>query len=145
LSLPRLFVAAQQGSAAWRGNEEPAAAASLARIAAQERALDGLMDCVRARRSRFLFLHDFLITDLVAGRAPARRAMLERRRTTVEDAGGTFIDLSQQFAAEAGVSWFNDYVHLSRVAHARVADLVCRQLTAADAATAASVAEFNPR
>ncbi len=134
LSLPRLFIAGQQGGASWRDNEGPAASASLARIAAQEAALNHLMDCVRARRARFLFLHDFLITDLVAGRSPERRAMLDHRRAAVEAGGGTFIDLSHEFGAEVGVSWFNDYVHLSRLAHARVADLICRRLTGADGA-----------
>jgi hypothetical protein len=143
-SLPRLAVAGQQGGESWRGNEIPAAAASLARIGAQEAALHGFMDCVHQRRSRLLFLHDSLVTDLVAGRTPERAAMLAHRRAAVEAAGGTFVDLAQEFAPEAGVTWFNDYVHLSRVAHERVADLACR-LTMDAAPAARTSAAPAPR
>ena len=51
--------------------------------------------------------------------------MLDSRRAVVEAGGGTFINLVDQFAADAGVAWFNDYGHLSAIAHQRVADLVC--------------------
>ena len=68
-------------------------------------------------------------TDLVAGRDPDRAAMLARRRTAVEGAGGMFIDLYTRFADEAGIAWFNDYLHPSLIVHERVADLVCRQFS----------------
>jgi hypothetical protein len=125
--LPRLFIAGQQGSEQWRRNEVSAAAASLYRIDAQASALEELIRCASSRGARFLFLHDFLVTDMVSGRTPDRAAMLEHRRAAVEGAGGRFVDLLQVFSAEAGVAWFNDYVHLSRVAHRRVADLACAQ------------------
>ena len=127
ISIARLFIISQQGSEPWRRNVAAAAAASQARIEEQASAIDGLMRCTRSRGARFLFLHDFLVTDMVAGREPDRAAMLSRRRAAVEVAGGTFVDLFEVFATQAGVAWFNDYVHPSLVAHERIADLVCRQ------------------
>ncbi len=131
LTFARLFVASEQGPAQWRHSQAPAAAASLAGIDAQTAALDGLMECARARQARFVFLHDFLVTDMVAGRDPDRAAMLAQRRATVERAGGTFVDLLETFGAEAGIAWFNDYVHPSVVAHERIAELACRLMTTA--------------
>ena len=127
LSMARLFIVAEQGIEPWRRTQAPAAAASLARIDAQASALDGLVQCARSRDARFLFLHDFLVTDLVGGRGPDRAAMLARRRAVVEAAGGTFVDLLDVFNAEAGIAWFNDYVHPSLFAHERIADLACRR------------------
>jgi hypothetical protein len=125
LSLPRIFVGGRQGIEPWRRNVGPAAAASLERIDAQAQALEGLMRCALARRARFVFLHDFLVTDLPAGRDRDRAAMLERRRAVVEAGGGRFVDLLGAFGGEAGVAWFNDYVHLSLVAQRRLAGLAC--------------------
>lgn len=125
LTVARLFIVGEQGSEPWRRSQAPAAAASLAQIDAQQEALAGLIDCARSRRAGFLFLHDFLVTDLVAGRDVDRAAMLERRRAVVEAAGGTFVDLAAVFAEEAGVAWFNDYVHPSLIAHERTAELAC--------------------
>jgi hypothetical protein len=51
--------------------------------------------------------------------------MLERRRAVVEAGGGRFVDLLGAFGGEAGVAWFNDYVHLSLVAQRRLAGLAC--------------------
>jgi hypothetical protein len=133
LSLPRLFVVGQQGGQAWQESIVSAAQASFARLDEQAAAIEGLMQCVRTRGGRFLYLHDFLVTDLGMQRSPERAAMLERRRDAVTKGGGTFVDLSQVFAADAGISWFNDYVHLSTIAHERVADLVCGQFAQPDA------------
>ncbi len=124
-SVARLLIVAEQGIEPWRRNQASAAAASLARIGAQAAALDDLAQCARSRHARFLFLHDFLVTDLLAGRDRDRAAMLARRRAVVEAAGGTFVDLLAVFGAEAGVSWFNDYVHPSLIAHERIANLAC--------------------
>ena len=125
LSVPRLVVAAQQGSEAWHHNVQAAASGSLGHIEAQRAALVELMHCAHARGARFLFLHDFLVSDLNSGRGPERSEMLRRRREVVVDGSGTFVDMLQTFAAEAGVSWFNDYVHLSVPAHERVASFAC--------------------
>jgi len=127
LAIAQLMVVAPQGIGPWHNNQVSASAASLARIDLQVSALDGLMQCVRTRGARFLFLHDFLVTDLLNGRGADRTAMLARRRTAVETAGGTFIDLLEVFGPQAGISWFNDYVHPSLIAHERIADLVCHQ------------------
>jgi hypothetical protein len=139
LTVARLFIVSEQGPEPWRDSQEPAAAASLARIDEQTAAIDGLIQCARARRAHFLFLHDFLVTDLVAGREPDRAAMLAQRRAAVEAAGGAFIDLLDAFAAEAGIAWFNDYVHPSVIAHERIAELACRLTT-----TAAARADSSP-
>jgi hypothetical protein len=125
-TVARLFIVGQRSVDAWRSSQAPATAASLARIDEQVSAIDGLVRCARDRGASFLFLHDFLVTDLTGGREPDRAAMLARRRQAVEAAGGTFVDLFDTFSAEAGVSWFNDYVHPSLVAHERIADLACR-------------------
>lgn len=125
LTLARLFIVGEQGSEPWRRSQGPAAAASLAHLDAQENALAGLIECARSRRAGFVFLHDFLVTDMVAGRDADRAAMLERRRAVVDAAGGTFVDLAGTFADQAGIAWFNDYVHPSLIAHERIAALAC--------------------
>ncbi|MBI3784168.1 MAG: hypothetical protein HY270_12295 [Deltaproteobacteria bacterium] len=127
-STARMFVVGQQGSEPWARNLKTSAAASRARIDAQVDAINGLMQCAQSNGAGFLFLHDFLVGDLVAGRDPDRAAMLARRRAAVEAAGGRFVDLYEVFGAEAGISWFNDYVHLSLIGHERLADLTCRNL-----------------
>ncbi len=127
-SMARLFVVTQQGLESWRRIQETAAAGSLAQIDAQTRALDGFIDCAMKRHARLLFLHDFVASDLQGGRTSDRARMLNARRDEVERAGGTFIDLLETFRAEAGVWWFNDFVHPSRVAHERIAELAAGQL-----------------
>lgn len=127
-SMARLFVVSRQGIEAWRNIQNSAPAASLARLDEQEEALGGLARCALARGAQFLFLHDFVVTDLVAGRSPDRAAMLKGRREAVERAGGTFVDLFDTFGDEAGVWWFNDFVHVSRIAHERIAQLACERL-----------------
>lgn len=127
LSVARLFIIGQQTIEQWQRNQAPAITASLATIEDQVSAIRGTVECATARRARFLYLHDFLVTDLVAGRDADRATMLARRRAAVEDAGGTFVDLYARFGDEAGVAWFNDYLHPSYIAHQRVAALVCEQ------------------
>jgi hypothetical protein len=46
----------------------------------------------------------------------------------VQEAGGTFVDLRADVEGEAGVAWFNDYVHLSSIGHRRAAEAACRFL-----------------
>jgi hypothetical protein len=128
LSLPRLFIVSGQGSAPWRHNVTAAAAASRRRLDVQTSAIATLGRCIQARGARFLFLNDFLATDLRGGREPDRAAMLAARRAAVEAAGGTFVDLFEVLGPEAGVSWFNDYVHPSLLGHERIAELACRHL-----------------
>jgi hypothetical protein len=128
LSLPRLFIASGQGSTQWRQNVTAAAAASRKRLDVQTSAIATLGRCIQSRGARFLFLHDFLATDLRGGRDPDRAAMVAARRGAVEAAGGKFVDLFEVLGPEAGVSWFNDYVHPSLLGHERIAELACRQL-----------------
>jgi hypothetical protein len=125
LAVARMFVLGEQSVEQWYASQAPAAAASLSCIDDQIAALDGLMQCGRSRGAELLFLHDFLVTDIVHGRDHDRAAMLARRRTAVEEAGGQFADLLDVFRSEAGVTWFNDYVHPSAVAHERIAEHAC--------------------
>lgn len=128
-SMARLFIVGEQGIEPWRQSQAPAAAASLAWIDEQTAALDGLMQCARSRQAEFLFLHDFLVTDMVADRDEDRVTMLMRRRAAVEAAGGRFVDLLDVFGPVAGIAWFNDYVHPSSVAHERIGELACRSIS----------------
>lgn len=125
LTLARSFIVSEQGRELWQRSQAPAAAASLRHSDAQEAAIAGLAECAAARGAGLLFLHDFLVTDLTAGRSAERAAMLNRRRQAVEARGGTFIDLEQVFGEEAGVAWFNDFVHPSLFGHRQVAELAC--------------------
>jgi hypothetical protein len=125
VSIARMVIVASMGIDQWRQNQIAAAAAARVETERQTGALQGLIDCVHARGAAFLFLHDFLVTDLETGRSADRAAMLKSRRAVVEAAGGAFVDLLDRFADEAGVSWFNDYVHLSVIAHEQVANLAC--------------------
>jgi hypothetical protein len=128
VSIARLLVVSGQGSAPWSENVTAAAAASRRRLDVQTSAIASLGSCIQSRGARFLFLHDFLATDLDGGRDADRAAMLAARRVAVEAAGGTFVDLFEVFGREAGVSWFNDYVHPSLLGHERIAELTCRHL-----------------
>jgi hypothetical protein len=125
-SIPRFFIAAQQGPDSWQRNVASAAALSAQRIGAQVGALQSLIQCASDRRAAFVFVHDFLVTDLPAGRDVDRALMLSRRKAVVQEAGGTFVDLRADFEGEAGVAWFNDDVHLSSIGHRRAAEATCR-------------------
>jgi len=125
LPMARAFV--QPGITPWRDNHDSAASASLGRIDDQVSAIEDLIGCVHFRGAQFLFLHDFMASDMQVDRQPNRAAMLARRRAAVESTGGTFIDLREEFGGEAGISWFNDAVHLSSIGHRRVAELACEK------------------
>ena len=128
LSMTRLMIVSGQGGESWRHNVTVAAAASRSRLDVQTSAIATLGRCIQSRGARFLFLHDFLATDLRGGRDADRAAMLAARRAAVEAAGGTFVDLFEVLGPEAGVWWFNDYVHLSLLGHERIAELACGHL-----------------
>jgi hypothetical protein len=128
LSIARLFIVSGRGSELWRDSVTAAAAASRGRLEVQTSAIASLGRCIQSRGAQFLFLHDFLATDLLGGRDQDRAAMLAARRAAVETAGGTFVDLFEVLGAEAGVAWFNDYVHPSLLGHERIAELACHHL-----------------
>ena len=128
LSIARLFVVSGHGREPWRDNVTAAAAASRRRLDVQTSAIASLGRCIRSREARFLFLQDFLVTDMQGGRGQDRDAMVAARRAAVEAAGGTFVDLFEAVGPEAGVSWFNDYVHPSLLGHERIAEIACRHL-----------------
>jgi hypothetical protein len=123
LPMARAFI--QPGLEPWQHGYEAAAAASLGRIDDQVAALEGLMRCVQSRGAQFVFLHDFMARDMAHGRQADRLAMLNRRRDAVQSAGHTFVDLLERFGEQAGISWFNDGVHLSLIGHRHVTDLAC--------------------
>jgi hypothetical protein len=141
--LARMFVVGRQGPAAWSRNQASAAAASLAKIGEQTAMLANLVRCSRSRGADFLLLHDFLVTDLVDGRTRDRAAMLSARRDAVLAEGGKFVDLLDAFEDEAGVSWFNDFVHFSVLGHGRIADRACREIHGGDAAVRKNGAGFG--
>jgi hypothetical protein len=85
--------------------------------------------CAVERDAKLWFFQDFMILDLEEGRSSERQLMLERRRTEVTGANGTFVDLLEAFNSSAGVSWFNDLIHLSSVGHGHVARLMCQTIT----------------
>lgn len=125
-ALARLFVVSEQGIEAWEHNQQPAIEGSHAKLGEQLAALRELMACAATRSARFYFLHDYLISDLSGHRDRLRQEMLDARRRTVEAGNGRFVDLRALYASEAGVSWFNDYVHPSAIQHARIAADACR-------------------
>jgi hypothetical protein len=87
-----------------------------------------VLGCIRADGNNLIFAHDFLVLDLPAGRDDLRQRMMERKRAAVEDAGGTFVDLYDEFRDEAGVAWFNDFIHFSTIGHRRIAERVCTSI-----------------
>jgi hypothetical protein len=108
--------------------ETETARASLRVVDHQEQLLHETFACARAAGFRLLFAQDFLLSDLVGGRPEERRAMVARRRELAEADGTRFFDLLEEFGDQAGVAWFNDFMHLSMVGHRRVAELVCRSI-----------------
>lgn len=94
----------------------------------QREAISKTLSCLRQRESRLYFFHDFLVTDLPAGRTPDRARMLDARRDSALAGGAEFVDLLDVFGDEVGVSWFSDTIHLSAHGHRRVADYICERL-----------------
>jgi hypothetical protein len=108
---------------------DDAAGRTLAVIEAQQEVIRATADCVHRGGSSLWYFHDFTILDLQFGRVSARRTMLEARRRTVVEGGDHFVNLLDAFGAQAGVSWFNDYIHLSTLGHQRVAELICADIS----------------
>jgi hypothetical protein len=106
---------------------------SLEALHLQREAISDTLSCLRQRESRLYFFHDFLVTDLTAGRTPGRTQMVDARRDSALAGGAEFTDLLEVFGAEVGVSWFSDTIHLSAHGHRRVADYICRRLRGEEA------------
>jgi len=85
--------------------------------------------CLQARGAKLLYFNDFLVTDMQAGRGEARAELLQVRRRAVENGGGVFVDLWEAFADQAGVAWFNDFIHPSAVGHQQIGRLMCAALS----------------
>jgi hypothetical protein len=118
-------------SGRWMARLQEATHVSRLHIDRQSDEIAAIGRCLREHGSRFWFTHDFLVWDLETGRSDDRAAMMQARRVAVEQAGGTFIDLSEEFKGNLGVSWFNDFIHPSAIGHRRIADLVCARLAVA--------------
>lgn len=84
--------------------------------------------CGAAGGRRFWFIHDFLIWDLERGRTEVRAHSVAIRRDAVNAAGGTFIDLLDEFRDRAGVAWMHDFIHPSGFAQRQIADLLCQRI-----------------
>jgi hypothetical protein len=86
------------------------------------------IDCAHRLGAQLWFFHDYVASDLVAGPPPGRAFLLEQRRSAVESSQGRFVSLIDATNDRAGVSWFNDIVHLSAIGHKEVGQLICNAL-----------------
>lgn len=107
-----------------------ASRASHALLPRQEQVIGSALACARAREQRFIFFHDFLVSDLGGVLSRERREMRDARREVVLAGGGEFVDLFDELHNEAGVAWYNDVIHPSSVGHDRVAAHIVRYLAA---------------
>jgi hypothetical protein len=106
---------------------EQAAESSLRLVDLQARLWGEATRCARGAGDEVVLAHDFLVLDLASPRSPARAEMLARRRRAAEAAGAAFLDLSGIFEGQAGVSWFNDFIHPSAIGHRRIAAAMCQR------------------
>lgn len=97
-------------------------------VAGQTALIRQACDCARERGAHLWFFHDYIASDLAAGPSPARAFLLDERRRATEAAEGKFVSLLEATGDRAGVSWFNDIVHLSAIGHREAAGVVCRTL-----------------
>jgi hypothetical protein len=104
------------------------ARSSLAVLPRQEEVITRAIQCIRARNDRFIFFHDFLVTDLGRDLPDARRQMRDARRRAVVGCGGEFVDLFDELRDRAGIAWFNDVIHPSSVGHGQIAAHMTRYL-----------------
>jgi hypothetical protein len=88
------------------------------------------VQCAERRGGRFWYFHDYLASDLAEGRPPGRAVLLDQRRTAVDPSRARFVNLLEATADRAGVSWFNDIVHLSAIGHREVEQVICGALAA---------------
>jgi hypothetical protein len=119
---------------ALRGLAERAAESSLRLVDLQARLWGEATRCARDAGDEVVLAHDFLVLDLASPRSLARAEMLARRRLAAGAAGAAFLDLSDIFAAQAGVSWFNDFIHPSAIGHRRIAAAICQRFQPAGSA-----------
>jgi hypothetical protein len=112
----------------WERRELFDTRSALVLLPRQEQVITGAIRCGRARGDRFIFFHDFVISDLDGGLSPARRQMREARREAVARAGGEFVDLFDELHNDVGVAWFNDIIHPSSVGHEHIAARITRYL-----------------
>ncbi|MEM7151694.1 MAG: SGNH/GDSL hydrolase family protein [Myxococcota bacterium] len=89
----------------------------------QEALIHEIATCRGRDPATFVFVHHFLLFDL-EGLPQRRQTMREARGQAVRDAGGIYVDAFEQLGAEASVTWFSDFVHLSSIGHARMGRLL---------------------
>jgi len=101
---------------------------SEAHIEDQRRSISEIAQCVSEHNGRLHFFHHFVVMDL-GGKIDSRRWRLrDERGEAVVEAGGNFVDVYRALEEQASVVWFNDYIHLSSVGHARVARLISERV-----------------
>jgi hypothetical protein len=112
----------------WQRIRESVEADSLGDLDTQIEAVEQALRCVAAHGARFHYFHDFPVWDLAQPRSDARQRMRAARAETVRHVGGGFVDVFEQVADEAGVWWFNDYIHPSEIGHRRIGELMAGEL-----------------
>ena len=113
------------GSAQFLAVYDRAVQASSRTIDEQDALLRDALRCVAGRGGHFLYVQDFLIFDVGRPRSAARQLIADHRRAVVESAGGRFIALLPAVSDRLAVSWFNDFIHLSRIGHREAAAVMC--------------------
>jgi hypothetical protein len=122
------YAYAPPGTSEWLQIAAAVEESSLGALQAQTDALSEALRCVTRQQARFRYFHDFLVWDLAQPRSDARRRMLSARAETVRSGGGDFVDVLDQVRDEAGLWWFNDYIHPSEIAHRRIGELMAREI-----------------
>jgi hypothetical protein len=122
------FAVERPSPAQWSKLFDQASEKSLRRMTEQSTAVGETIRCARAHGSRFWLVHDFMAWDLETGRSGARSTMASARRVAAEQSGAEFLDLYDLFGREAGVSWFNDFIHPSAIGHRHIARSLCERM-----------------
>ncbi len=107
-------------------------------VGPQSEAIRATVECANRRGASLWFFHDYLASDLVAGPSSGRAFLLAERRAAVESSSGRFVSLLEKTADRAGVSWFNDIVHLSSIGHSEIEQVICATLAGSAPAAAAA-------
>jgi len=106
-----------------------------------EKALSCLRQvATRGGTSALIYVYDMGVFDLGRPRADGRTAWEKHRRSTVEEAGGTFIDLRDLWIGES-LTFFNDFVHPSEIGYEFMVQGLCAAMSPAPSADAAAATD----
>lgn len=122
-----LMVSAEPREVRWYDALTRAIAYSEADLDTQRELIRKIATCEGRDPASFYFIHDLLVTDL-DGIDEGRARLRASRAAAVREAGATFVDAYAELDGEASVTWFNDFIHLSRIGHARIAQLVAQRV-----------------